>query len=109
MSHRYAKKGSRLYRYCICTTKQKQGRDACATPSPPAQEIEDFVVEQIRKLARDPDLARQVFEEASRAAGWDSSPEGRADPAPAGKAASDSGRHGGWWRPLPRPTSHRHL
>jgi site-specific DNA recombinase len=67
MSHHYAKKnGSRLYRYYVCTTKQKRGRDACSTPSLPAQEIEDFVVEQIRKLARDPDLARQVFQEASR-------------------------------------------
>lgn len=32
----------------------------------PAQEIEDFVVKEIRKLARDPELQQQVFEEASR-------------------------------------------
>jgi len=38
----------------------------CTTRSLPAQEIEDFVVEQIRKLARDPDLIREVFEESIR-------------------------------------------
>jgi len=66
MSHHYAQKGSKLYRYYVDTTAQKRGRDACPTPSLPAQEIEDFVVDQIRKLARDPDLAREAFEEASR-------------------------------------------
>lgn len=46
-----------------------QVEDACPTPTLPAQSAsggEDFVVEQIRKLARDPELARQVFAEASR-------------------------------------------
>jgi site-specific DNA recombinase len=66
MVHTYAKKGNRLYRYYACNTRMKQGRDACPTPNLPAQEIEDFVVEQIRKLARDPDLVRQVFNEASK-------------------------------------------
>jgi hypothetical protein len=32
----------------------------------PAQQIEDFVVDQIHRLARDPDLARQAFDEASK-------------------------------------------
>ncbi len=66
MVHTYAKKGNRLYRYYACNTRMKQGRDACPTPNLPAQEIEDFVVEQIRKLARDPELVRQVFNEASK-------------------------------------------
>jgi site-specific DNA recombinase len=47
-------------------SNKSAGLDVCSTPSLPALEIEDFVVEQIRKLARDPDLAREVFEEASR-------------------------------------------
>ena len=66
MAHTYTKKGNRLYRYYTCTTYQKQGPEACTTRSLPAQEIEDFVVEQIRKLARDPDLIREVFEESIR-------------------------------------------
>jgi site-specific DNA recombinase len=44
----------------------KRGKDACPTPSLPAQEIEDFVVNEIRKVARDPELQRQVFEETVR-------------------------------------------
>ncbi|HEX9749819.1 MAG TPA: recombinase family protein [candidate division Zixibacteria bacterium] len=66
MAHTYTKKGNRLYRYYTCTTYQKQGPDACTTRSLAAQEIEDFVVEQIRRLARDPDLIREVFEESIR-------------------------------------------
>lgn len=66
MTHTYAKKGNRLYRYYMCVTRMKRGADACPTESLPAQEIEDFVVNEIRKLARDPELQRQVFEEASR-------------------------------------------
>jgi len=66
MAHTYSKKGNRLYRYYVCTTAQKQGRDACQTRSLPAQEIENFVVEQIRRLASDPDLAEQVFAEAAK-------------------------------------------
>lgn len=66
MSHTYAKKGNRLYRYYMCVTKMKRGRDAGPTPSLPAQEIEDFVVNEIRKLARDPVLQSQVLDEVVR-------------------------------------------
>ena len=66
MTHTYAKKGNRLYRYYMCVTKMKRGKSACPTPTLPAQEIEDFVVSEIRKLARDPELLKQVFAEASR-------------------------------------------
>lgn len=64
MSHTYAKKGNRLYRYYMCNTRMKRGADACPTPSLPAQEIEDFVVNEIRKVARDPELVKAVYEEA---------------------------------------------
>ncbi len=66
MAHTYSKKGNRLYRYYVCTTAQKQGRDACPTPSLPAQEIEDFIVNQIRRLANDPEMVEQVFAEAEK-------------------------------------------
>jgi len=66
MSHHYTQKGTRLYRYYRCVTSVKRGKAACPTPSLPAHEIEDFVVEQIKRLARDPELVRSVFEEASR-------------------------------------------
>jgi site-specific DNA recombinase len=66
MAHTYTKKKNRLYRYYVCTTAQKQGPDACRTPSLPAQEIEDFVVEQIRQLANDPEMVEQVFTAAEK-------------------------------------------
>ncbi len=64
MAHSFAKKDSRLYRYYVCSTATKQGRDACPTPSMCAPDIEALVVDQIRRLARDPDLVQEVFKEA---------------------------------------------
>ena len=66
MGHTYTKKGNRLYRYYTCTTKVKKGKDACPTPSFAAADIEASVVEQVRRVARDPKLAAQMFEEAKR-------------------------------------------
>ena len=59
------KKGGRLYRYYQCLTRGKRGKDACPAPYLPAQDIEDLVVGEIRKLARDDELARAVFQEAA--------------------------------------------
>jgi len=66
MAHTYTKKGDRLYRYYACNTRQKQGREACNAPSLPAQDVEDFVVEQIKKIGKDPKLVEQVYAEAVR-------------------------------------------
>ena len=65
MTNTYTKKGTRLYRYYLCLSRDKRGRDACAAPYLPAQDIEDLVVDQIRRLARDPELAQAVFREAA--------------------------------------------
>ncbi len=54
MSHSYSKKGSKLYRYYVCHKAQKQGWASCPSPSLPAGEIEDFVVDQIRIVGQDP-------------------------------------------------------
>jgi site-specific DNA recombinase len=54
MSHTYTKKGSTLYRYYVCHRAQKQGWDICPSPSLPAGQIEDFVVDQIRRIGQDP-------------------------------------------------------
>jgi site-specific DNA recombinase len=66
MAHTYTNKKGRLYRYFACNTRQKQGTSACDTPALPAQDVEDFVVEQIRKIGRDPALVEQVYAEAVR-------------------------------------------
>ena len=47
---------TRLYRYYVCYTAQKQGWDACPSRSLPAEQIESFVVDQIRRIGSDPDL-----------------------------------------------------
>lgn len=65
MSHVWTKKknGHLAYRYYRCAKEVKRGRGSCPTPALPAGEIEAFVVERIRQVARDPELARSVFEE----------------------------------------------
>ena len=54
------KKGGKRYRYYNCLNAQKRGWDACPTKSVPAQEIENFVVEQIRGIGNDPALIRET-------------------------------------------------
>jgi site-specific DNA recombinase len=61
MVHTWARKGGRLYRYYSCSAAQKRGRDTCPTRSVPAQEVEEFVVAQIRAIGSDPRLQRETF------------------------------------------------
>ena len=61
MSHHYASKGKRRYRYYVCITAQKKGWAACPFPSLPAGELERFVVERIKEAARDPKLLCDVI------------------------------------------------
>jgi len=57
------KNGSRLYRYYVCTKAQKRGWHTCPSKSIPAQEIEAFVVDQIRGIGRDTALLADALEE----------------------------------------------
>ncbi|MFN9415903.1 MAG: recombinase family protein, partial [Pirellula sp.] len=61
MSHSYTKKGSTLYRYYVCHKAQKQGWACCPSPSLPAAEIEDFVIDQIRRVGQDPGVVRDTL------------------------------------------------
>lgn len=61
MSHSYSKKGSKLYRYYVCHKAQKQGWATCPSPSLPAAQIEDFVVDQIRLVGQDPGVVRDTL------------------------------------------------
>lgn len=56
MSHHFATRGNTRYRYYVCIRAQKNGWGTCPAPSLPAKQLEDFVVEQIKTLGRDPDL-----------------------------------------------------
>lgn len=58
------KNGTKRYRYYVCTNAQHRGWQACPTPSIPAPEIEKFVVEQIRKIGRSPEIIRETVAQA---------------------------------------------
>ncbi|MBI5788790.1 MAG: recombinase family protein [Candidatus Schekmanbacteria bacterium] len=54
LNHTYTKRSYNLYRYYVCATAQKLGYKACATKSVSAKSIEDFVVQQIKKIGNSP-------------------------------------------------------
>jgi len=60
MSHHFATRGVKRYRYYVCMKAQKEGWNTCPAPSLPAKELEDFVLGEIRALGRD----GRVLEEA---------------------------------------------
>ena len=66
MTHAYTARGSKRYRYYVCVHAQKRGWDTCPTKSVPAAEIERFVVDQIRAVARDPSLVSETLRQARR-------------------------------------------
>ncbi|MBS0208865.1 MAG: recombinase family protein [Planctomycetes bacterium] len=68
MSHTYTAKGNRQYRYYVCHRAQKQGWQACPSPSLPAGEIERFVVDQIKHIGRDPLVIEETFCQARQQA-----------------------------------------
>ncbi len=64
MMHTYTAKRNRRYRYYVCYTAQKQGWHACPSKSIPAEQIERFVVEQIRAVGKDPAVMAMALEQA---------------------------------------------
>ncbi len=66
MSHSFATRGERRYRYYVCINAQKRGWDKCPGPSLPAGELEKFVVDQIRAIGRDDGVIADAVHEAQR-------------------------------------------
>jgi site-specific DNA recombinase len=56
----------RRYRYYVCTQAQQRGWNACPAPSLPAEQIEQFVIEQIKRIGRDPALVAATLAETRR-------------------------------------------
>jgi site-specific DNA recombinase len=56
MSPTHTRKGNRLYRYYVSQDVLKLGPDACPVGRVPAAEIEATVVDQLRKLFRQPEI-----------------------------------------------------
>jgi site-specific DNA recombinase len=52
--------GNKRYRYYVCTKAQKLGWHSCPTKSIPAPEIERFVVDQIRSIAKNPTMVNET-------------------------------------------------
>jgi site-specific DNA recombinase len=55
MTPSQTRKGTRLYRYYTCCAAQKRGWHSCPSKAVPAEEIEQFVLEQIHERARQVD------------------------------------------------------
>jgi len=60
MTHHFASRGRRRYRYYVCQRAQKMGWASCPYPSLPAGELEEFVFERIRETTRDARLLGEV-------------------------------------------------
>src|SRR5438552_11982474 len=66
MSPTYSSKGSKRYRYYVCSQAQKRGWDHCPTQSIPAGQIERIVLAQISKVGQDSERLQKTLTEASR-------------------------------------------
>lgn len=66
MTPTHTTKAGRKYRYYVCSAAQKNGRKACPVKSVPAGVVEQFVVDHIRCVGRDPDLVREAVTEARK-------------------------------------------
>ncbi len=56
----------RTYRYYACVAGHKTGAATCPSNPVPAGPVEGFVVDRVRAAGRDPELLRQVLDQAKR-------------------------------------------
>ncbi len=66
MSPTYSSKGSKRYRYYVCSQAQKRGWDHCPSKSIPANQIERIVLAQISKVGQDSERLQKSLTEASK-------------------------------------------
>jgi site-specific DNA recombinase len=66
MTPTWSEKKGRRYRYYLCTRAHRQGWNSCPSKSVSANQIEAFVVDQVRAVGRDPDLVARTVEEARK-------------------------------------------
>lgn len=64
MVHTYSCKGTKRYRYYVCYQAQQRGWKNCKTKSVSAPAMESAVLEAVRKLGTDPQLAEEVVRQA---------------------------------------------
>jgi site-specific DNA recombinase len=67
MLHTFSsKKRNRQYRYYVCSSAKKHGAATCPLPSVPAEELEQFVVRQIKQIGQDDVLLAETIAQAQR-------------------------------------------
>jgi site-specific DNA recombinase len=67
MTPTHTAKGDKRYRYYLCSNANKRGRSVCPTKTIPAGTLEQYVVDRIRQIGRDPELVQDVISRASGA------------------------------------------
>ena len=60
----YTMRGAKRYRYYVCLNAQQRGWNTCETKSVAAHAIEAAVIDSIRRLGSDPEIARRTVEHA---------------------------------------------
>ena len=63
MTPSFTTRGTRRYRYYVCTQAQKRGWAKCPSKSISAGAVEQFVIERIRVIAHDPELVRSTLQQ----------------------------------------------
>jgi site-specific DNA recombinase len=66
LSHHFSKRGNRCYSYYVCQTQQKQGAARCPGSRVSTTELEEYVVERIRDIGRDPALVSEATKAARK-------------------------------------------
>ena len=66
MTSHHAQKGTRRYAYYVCAKHQKEGAAACPGSRVAAGDLEQFILEQIREIGRDPILLQATIEADQR-------------------------------------------
>ena len=63
MMKTYTSRPNNIYSYYICLKVVKYGRRACANPSVPSTKVDEFVINHIKSLSRDPKLIAAFLDE----------------------------------------------
>lgn len=64
MTPNWTRSGSRTYRYYTCRAAQERGEGACPARSIPADAVESFVIDQMRRIGSDPAVQEETLRQA---------------------------------------------
>jgi len=64
MTHSFARKKGKMYRYYVCMNALKNGYAACPLKTLPAGDVEQMVMDRMRKVFGSPTIVAQTYREA---------------------------------------------